>query len=117
MSIDPQIALLGLGASFLAALVTTTWKTASLTTKLILATERYDRDRKELLEKTEALALIPDHERRLLFVEKNLSLVPQISERLRVAEDRIQTSKEHRAQSAALRAARASRPDLKIDDE
>lgn len=119
------IALLGLAGTLLATVITTTWKSASLTTKLVLATERYERDRAELNAKTEAIEKIPDHERRIGMLEQNMSLIPPLKERVLVVEQHVGFSKQIREQKAAAqaiseamtKAARASRPEFEPNDD
>lgn len=102
-------ALLGLGISLLGTLVVSTWRLASLASRLLAATERNDASARELKERTAKLDSLPVIEQRLSHLEKNHSLIPKAMARLDVIEAKLEHSKEMR------RAMYRSRPE--VDEE
>lgn len=91
------LALASLIGGLIVTIVATTWRSASLTTKLVVATERYEEDRRQLAEKTKELEKVGDHERRLGMLEKNFGEIPNVRERVIVLEQKAGFSAERRA--------------------
>ncbi len=108
------IGLLGLSATLLGVLVTSTWRLSALSSKLLAAVEAQKADSAEVKRELQALKTIPQLEIRIGHLEANHSLIPKIESRVVAVEAAQKFSKEWRRFNNH---GRGSRPDTDGDDE
>lgn len=89
-------ALVGLALSLLGTLIVSTWRFASLATKLSATVQRLEDKEKEQDIRLRNLDLIPGFDIRIAHLEKHHSLIPKAMSRLEVLEAHAQHSKEMR---------------------
>lgn len=111
MTLSITTALVGVLITLVGALVGITWRSASLATKLLATIQQLEKRDEELAGKLVALDKIPGIEQRLIYAEKNNSLLPRIVADIDVLKAKAEFSREMR--QATLR---RSRPEIDDDD-
>ena len=111
-----HVGIIGLAATMLVTLVTTTWRFSSVVALLKQQGDAQREQSAKLERRLETLDRVPLIEQRIAHLETSMSRVvsdyPRMSSRIDVLEVNQKHSKEHR-----LLLARGSRPDINGDDE
>lgn len=105
-----MLGLLGLAATLLGTVVASTWRFSALASKLLAAYEQQRETSAEIKHQLQALEKIPTIELRVSQLERTLSMIPRLENRVVAVEQAVNFSKEWR------RLNRGSRPDNDGDD-